>query len=307
VIETGKHLSFDFFNAAFNTWYEVNLARMHDGVVASMSDVTEKRFAANLVARNYETLKETSGKLTESNTMLERSNLDLLRFASVASHDLKEPLRRIEIFSSLLQEKLETRGEPDEINYIEKITLASARMQKLIGDVLTVATLSNSSPDSTIIDLKKTLGRIIEDLEVTIREKNVDIRVGELPDVKAVEGQMHQLFQNLTANAIKFNQSEKPVVSISYKPLPKEVAGELNIDPEKYISISVKDNGIGFDEKYTDKIFGMFQRLNGTGYDGTGIGLAICKKIVDNHQGYLVANGKPNEGAEFLVVLPKHD
>jgi two-component system CheB/CheR fusion protein len=279
---------------------------MHDGLVTTFTDVTQKKKAADVIAQSFEDLKVTSSKLQETNYRLEQSNMDLLQFASVASHDLKEPLRKIQTFGNLLYSKVEKKLEPGEKNYLDKIVNASHRMQVLIEDVLTLSKLSNTDIVYTPTDIKNVIRHIVDDLEITIREKGTQIQIGNLPTIEAVSGQIHQLFQNLISNALKFNDSKIPVVRIESRNVKPEEAAAYGINPSDYSVICVSDNGIGFEEKYRDKIFGIFQRLHSNNnYQGTGIGLAICKKIVDNHQGIIFAESKPDNGSAFIIIIPK--
>ncbi|MBT1695739.1 PAS domain-containing protein [Fulvivirgaceae bacterium PWU4] len=305
VVNTGETDHFEFFNPVYNRWYEVVAVKMRDGLVTTFSDITQKKNAADLIAKNYEDLKETSSRLQETNFRLEQSNMDLLQFASVASHDLKEPLRKIQTFGNLLYSKIENKMEPAEKNYLDKIVNSSHRMQTLIEDVLTLSKLSNTDIPFAKTDLYAVVKHIVDDLEITIREKGTQIMLGKLSSVEAVPGQMHQLFQNLISNALKFNESERPVIRISERKVTAEEARQYNIDPADYLGICVEDNGIGFDDRYRDKIFGIFQRLHNNHYQGTGIGLAICKKIVDNHHGFIRAESREGYGATFIIVLPR--
>ncbi|MBT1702400.1 chemotaxis protein CheB [Chryseosolibacter indicus] len=306
VVETGKDEYFEFYSDTTQCWYEVSAVKMRDGVVTTITDVTQKKKAADLIAQSYKDLKNTSSKLQETNYKLEQSNLDLLQFASVASHDLKEPLRKIQTFGNLLYSKVENKLETNEKNYLDKIVNASNRMQVLIEDVLTLSKLSNTDIPYSSVDLKSVIQHIIDDLEISIREKGTVIHIGNLPRIDAVPGQMHQLFQNLISNALKFNNKTTPMVKIETRDLNPNEATEHDIDPVSYVVICVEDNGIGFEEKYKEKIFGIFQRLHSNNqYQGTGIGLAICKKIVDNHHGFIKAESEPGKGARFLIILPK--
>jgi two-component system CheB/CheR fusion protein len=164
--------------------------------------------------------------------------------------------------------------------------------------------LSNKDIPYSAVNLNKILTRILDDLEITIKEKNATINIGIFPEIEAVPGQIHQLFQNLISNGLKFNN--KPEVQISIYPykLSEEEIRQNNIDPRNYVSICVEDNGIGFEEQFKEKIFGVFQRLHNKAYHGTGIGLAICKKIVDNHNGFIKAESRLHEGTRFIVTLP---
>lgn len=306
VVNTGRFDYFELFNESDHHWYDVMTVKMLDGVVTTFTDVTQKKKAADLIAQSFEDLKATSNKLQETNYKLEQSNMDLLQFASVASHDLKEPLRKIQTFGNLLAAKVESRLEPHEKNYLEKIINASHRMQGLIEDVLTLSKLSNTDMPYARTDLKAVIQHIVDDLEISIREKGTQIYIGNLPTIEAVTGQMHQLFQNLISNALKFNNSEVPIVKIeSRSPKPEEIL-DYGITPTDHIVICVEDNGIGFDEKYREKIFGIFQRLHSNSqYQGTGIGLAICRKIIDNHHGLIRAESKPGVGSTFSIILPR--
>ena len=177
-------------------------------------------------------------------------------------------------------------------------------MQVLIDDILTLSRLSKTDIPRKEIDLNKVIERITEDLEVSIKEKGALFKINALPVVKGIPGQMHQLFQNLISNAIKFN-TEVPVIEIGEQELTEEMKKLYDVVSDNYVVIYVQDNGIGFDEQYSEKIFGVFQRLDKTNYQGTGIGLAIAKKIVENHRGFIHADSEPGRGARFIVMLPK--
>jgi two-component system CheB/CheR fusion protein len=302
VVESGEPARFEF--SKNNRWYDVVAVRMLDGVVTTFNDVTEKKQAADVAARSYHDLQSTSQKLVESNKLLERSNFDLLQFASVASHDLKEPLRKIQAFGNILQSKIEDKLSESELNYLKKIVSASTRMQTLIEDVLTLSKLSNRELHKEKTDLSRIMRRICDDLDITITEKNANIELGSLPVVNAVPGQMRQLFQNLLTNALKFSNKDIPHVIIEEQPITDAMAEEYHIRKNDFVCIKVEDNGIGFENEYRDKIFGIFQRLHGRNYEGTGIGLSIAKKIVEIHGGIIDGKGEVNKGAIFLVFLP---
>jgi two-component system, chemotaxis family, CheB/CheR fusion protein len=307
VVETGVHHHFEFFNFASDKWFEITAVKMRDGLVITFNDITQQKKAADIIAQNFEDLKVASSRLQESNYRLEQSNMDLLQFASVASHDLKEPLRKIQTFGNLLYSKIERKIEPNEKNYLDKIVSSSHRMQTLIEDVLTLSKLSNTDIPFVKTDLHAVLKHIVDDLEITIREKGTQIIVERLPIIEAVTGQMHQLFQNLISNALKFNESKNPIVKITDYEITRQDVIEYKLeDRADYVGIRVEDNGIGFDSRYKDKIFGIFQRLHNNQYQGTGIGLAICKKIVDNHHGFIRAESEEGKGARFIIILPKN-
>jgi two-component system, chemotaxis family, CheB/CheR fusion protein len=306
VVETGSDAYFEFYHEKNHRWYEVIAVKMHDGLVTTFTDVTQKKKASDVIAQSFEDLKTTSSKLQETNYRLEQSNMDLLQFASVASHDLKEPLRKIQTFGNLLYSKIENKLEPNEKNYLDKIVNSSHRMQVLIEDVLTLSKLSNTELPYNKTDLRGVVQHIVDDLEISIREKGTQIQMGNLPVIEAVSGQMHQLFQNLISNALKFNDSSVPVVKIQTRLLTKEEKDEYGVTDDEYTVLCVEDNGIGFDEKYREKIFGIFQRLHSShNYQGTGIGLAICKKIVENHHGFIRAESRQGRGSSFIIGLPR--
>jgi two-component system CheB/CheR fusion protein len=304
VVETGNPIQLEFYHESSDKWYETIVVKMLDGVVTTHIDITEKKKNADMIARNFEDLKVTSQRLSDTNIQLERSNFDLMQFASVASHDLKEPLRKIQAFGNILESKIQSKLSDTESGYLSKMISASNRMQVLIEDVLTLSKLSDDGLAKEKIDLNKIIKHISDDLEITIREKNATIKVSTLPSIDAVPGQMHQVFQNLISNALKFANKKNPVVSITEQTISAEHAKELGINPDEYVYIIVGDNGIGFENQYKEKIFGIFQRLHGRNYEGTGIGLAIVRKIIENHGGFIYANGILNKGAEFHIILP---
>ncbi len=256
--------------------------------------------------RSQEKINLLNKQLIENNMHLKMVNEELDQFAYVASHDLQEPLRKIRVFS----DKITTIKQDDKEveKYLAKISRSSERMQLLINNLLHFSRHSVNSADFVKVDLHQLVKEVINELEVDIERSNTEIKLDPLPVICAVPELMRQLFYNLISNAIKFQRKDRqPVITISLE----------NIDPdnsqikEKYISgvpyykISVSDNGIGFDAKYAEEIFMVFKRLHSYHeYEGTGIGLSICKKIVDKHHGYLTASGDLNEGATFVIELP---
>ncbi len=305
VVENEKIAQFEYYNEDFNKWFDVVGVKMMDGLVTTFTDITNKKQFADQLKKGYNDLEETSQQLKVTNEELEKSNLDLLQFASVASHDLKEPLRKIQAFGNLFKEKVKDKLEENEIHYLDKVINSSKRMQVLVDDILSLSKLSITDIPRETVDLNKIVNRIVDDLEITISEKTAEVNIGELPVIQAVPGQMHQLFQNLISNSLKFNKGGTQKISIYNQTIDKEVGQQYGINGN-YVCISVEDNGIGFEQQYTDKIFGIFQRLNGNNFQGTGIGLAICKKIVDNHGGYIHVESEPGKGAKFSILLPKH-
>ncbi|HEX6334220.1 MAG TPA: chemotaxis protein CheB [Flavisolibacter sp.] len=258
-----------------------------------MNDILEKK------------VRERTQELQRINSELESSNNELLQFASVASHDLKEPLRKIHMFSNLIRERYQDTLSGDADSYLDRIVKASARMTKLINDLLTFTRLSvNSSYENT--DLNVIVDEVMSDLELAINEKNAVIEIGDLPEAEIITGQMRQVFQNIISNALKFTRpGVRPHIKITSS-LVSSCDTEARPSPAgKFCRIEVEDNGIGFDNQYSKKIFTIFQRLHGREqYDGTGIGLAITKKIIEKHNGVITASSRENQGSRFTIVLP---
>jgi two-component system, LuxR family, sensor kinase FixL len=238
--------------------------------------------------------KQAEDQLKVYASELERSNNELEGFASIASHDLMEPLRKIMLFGDRVKEISPTlEQKPKE--YIQKMQTAAARMNTLLKDLLTFSTV-HTKPNSFVkVDLSEVMNDVQENLEKLVREVHGEIFVEKLPDVFGEPFQMRQLFQNLIANGLKFHSSKRlPQIHISCRNLSKEG-----------VEVTVEDNGIGFDAKFSERIFGAFERLHGhSAYEGTGIGLAICKKIVELHGGTIRAESEPDKGSKFIIALP---
>ncbi|MFZ0598809.1 MAG: ATP-binding protein, partial [Flavobacterium sp.] len=246
--------------------------------------------------------------LQQSNVQLLHSNAELAQFAYIASHDLQEPLRKISTFSQLLESSLDEKASVNAQKYIEKIMLSAIRMRTLINDVLNYSKLAKSEEEFTFVNLNEVIDNLILDYDLLMEEKHAKIVVETLPFIEAIPLQMTQLFRNLISNALKFTKDDiEPLITISVLPVQDNDIKMLSLSrsPLEYCKIQIKDNGIGFEPEYFDRIFNIFQRLHPkTSYEGTGIGLAMCKKIVQNHGGDIFAEAIAGEGAIFSIVLP---
>jgi two-component system, chemotaxis family, CheB/CheR fusion protein len=249
----------------------------------AMEDVTERR-------RDERLARELSQHL-------QRSNSDLEEFAQVAAHDLQEPLRKIQAFGSRLTTQMGESMSPGAIDSLDRITKASVRMQALVSDLLVFSRLGAHRLLNESVDLDSVVRDVVRELDLSIAEAKAVIAIdGDLPAVRGDRAQMSQLFQNLLSNALKYRRSDAACrIGVSWQ------AGEK---PEQ-CRISVNDNGIGFEMKYADKIFGIFERLHTRlAYEGTGIGLALCRKIVQSHGGAIMAESDLSSGSTFIVSLP---
>ncbi|MBE9465475.1 ATP-binding protein [Dyadobacter subterraneus] len=272
----------------------VTTLQLDEGVSLSIiiTDLTYQKEIQRLLKLNNERLEKT-------NFALEMSNHDLQQFASVASHDLQEPLRKILIFSGLLKSRHQNELPEESLQYLEKIIASSGRMKTMIIDILSYSGLSVNNNQFELTKLNEIVQEVQDDFELLIQEKKARFEIDELPEIEVNRGQIRQVFQNLIGNALKFCKlTEAPVIKI------RCVKKNENPD-ETNCYISVSDNGIGFDEKYGEKIFSLFQRLNTKDkYEGSGIGLAITKKILDKHNGSITVTSKEGVGSEFIITLP---
>jgi PAS domain S-box-containing protein len=237
--------------------------------------------------------KKAEEKLTALAGKLEFRNRELEQFAFTASHDLQEPLRKILAFGERLGTKYREKLDDEGKDYLIRIMNASKRMQQFIRDLIKYARLTTRPELLDTLDLREAVMEVISDLELKIERVGANVEVFELHAVKGEKSQIRQLFQNLIANALKFHGEEQPHIKIYSRRTDRDCM------------IFVEDNGIGFDEKYLDRIFVPFERLHGrSAYEGTGMGLAICRKIVDRHGGSITAKSKPGEGSTFIITLP---
>jgi len=253
--------------------------------------------------------KEKFQKILENKVKeLDRSNKELEEFAYIASHDLQEPLRKITSFSERLKEKLPSNLEPDVQLYLNRMLAATENMRTLIDNLLEFSRTSRISEPFVKTDLNNIISEVRADLELKIEETSTNIKTDILPVVDAIPMQMRQLFTNLITNAIKFKgEDSTPEIEIKSSVLTDEEKEANHLRQNAiYYKIIVKDNGIGFDQEFSMKIFQIFQRLHGKAeYPGSGIGLAICKKIVENHLGRIFAQSELGAGAEFFILLPE--
>ena len=244
---------------------------------------------------------------TRQSQELARSNAELQQFASIASHDLQEPLRKIQAFGDRLKTKCNEALTEQGRDYLDRMQNAAGRMQTLIDDLLMLSRITTKAQPFVPVDLAQVIQEVLSDLEVRIDETKGQVEVGRLPTIEADSLQMRQLLQNLIGNALKFHpKTEPPKVRIFSQLLNDEEQQPTgNSITPTHCQIVVEDNGIGFDEKYLDRIFNVFQRLQGRSeYEGTGMGLAICRKIAERHGGSLTAESTPGQGATFIVTLP---
>jgi light-regulated signal transduction histidine kinase (bacteriophytochrome) len=258
-----------------------------------------------------ERVRERTFELTRTNSALERSNQELEQFASVASHDLQEPLRKIQAFGDRLATKFGEQLGEDGRDYVERMQRSAARMRTLINDLLSFSRVSTQAQPFSHCELGTIARDVVGDLERRIEETGARVEIGALPALEADPLQMRQLLQNLIANALKFHRGGvEPVIVVGAEiiipPLPDARSPNEAARPQIPVcQISIQDNGVGFEEIYLDRIFDVFQRLHGRqDYEGTGMGLAICRKIAERHGGSITARSIAGEGSTFIVTLP---
>jgi PAS domain S-box-containing protein len=266
-------------------------------LTSTSTDITERKRAEEALRQARDELEQ---RVRERTAELERSNRELQDFAFIASHDLQEPLRKIRAFGDMIVRKSAKVLSEESLDYLNRMKKAVTRMHELLTSLLDYSRVTTKASPFEPIDLNESVGESLSNLEVLIREKNGHIEVGRLPTLEAEPVQIVQLFQNLIANALKFHRSgEAPLIKIYESP----VGSGRNTDAYRVL---IEDNGIGFDEKDLEQIFVPFHRLHGKSkYEGVGMGLAICKKIVERHDGEITAKSEPGKGSTFIVTLPK--
>lgn len=275
-----------------------------EGYLGSCVDIEEKKMMTDALEKEVE---KRTRQLKQANHKLQRYNEQLEQFTYAASHDMKEPLRKIFFFNNYLYESLKDL-QPKEKDFLERSITATKRMQVLIDDLLVYATTASTIPNLEWVSLDKVVKDVIDAHEVTIEGKSATVEFAVLPEILGVPFQINQLFDNLIGNALKYSHQERaPRIVIGYESIP---GSALDIDEADvhtlYHKITITDNGIGFKPEYATQIFNLFHRLHGRSeFPGSGIGLAICKKIVQNHQGFIHATARVNEGATFEIYLPR--
>lgn len=282
----------------------VESERYLENFLIPLKEPSDEVYAALIIAHDITDYVTATENLQKSNEELLRTNYELEQFAYIASHDLQEPLRKIQTFTELLDKNLIDKDIARK--YLQKIDLSAARMSLLIKDVLNYSRLSKSDEQFIETDLNEILENVKTDFELMIDQKRATITNPKLPVIKGVPLQLHQLFYNLIGNALKFTEKD-PVIEIFVRKLSRsEKRKHIHLDNSRdYIELGFKDNGIGFDQKYAEHIFTIFRRLNNrSSYSGTGIGLALCKKIVENHEGVIRASSEINKGSLFNIYLP---
>jgi PAS domain S-box-containing protein len=261
--------------------------------IGSLRDITKERLFERELQKNIKDLNS--------------SNKELEEFAYVASHDMQEPLRKITTFSTRLQAKFKDQLGDEGKNYLERMNVAANNMRTLIENLLEISKTSRQDHPFKLVDLKTILIGTLNELELSIEENEVTINIiNSLPQIEAVAPLIHQLFSNLINNSIKFRSNRKPVININCSKIGKNRREQLLLPEKVFYELTLTDNGIGFEQEFAERVFQLFQRLHGKAeYPGSGIGLSICKKIVEKHNGIIYAESAVNNGTTFYIILPE--
>jgi PAS domain S-box-containing protein len=298
VVETGEPFDTEvrYDTGEGERWFQVMAVSVDDGVAVTFRDISERKEAAQAMAA--------------ANAKLERRNRALRDFAYIASHDLQEPLRKIRAFSNLVLEDYGDAVDETGHHYLERMQDAAERMSQLINDLLVYSRITTQAQPFEPVDLARVAQNVRSDLDLRIAELDGTVEVGDLPTVEADPTQIRQLLQNLIGNGLKFHRPDTPPrveVTATVEPAPPALQqdGRLTAACTDICRLTVADNGIGFEESHADRIFSPFKRLHGRDeYEGTGMGLAICRRIVERHGGDITAESTPGEGTTFTVLLP---
>jgi signal transduction histidine kinase len=293
VIETGESTRYEQQVGA--TWYDFSVVKSGDGCIVAAIDVTETH--------------RQRKQLEVANADLVRSNDNLAQFAYVASHDLQEPLRKIQSFGDVLVTQFSHQLTPDGHDLLQRMKAAASRMSLLIKDLLDYSRISTHREPFHKLSVERLVREVLDDLDVGIRESRARLELGTLPTLMGDQRQLKQALQNLLSNALKFRkENQSPHIRVTARQLTRaQLPGALAVlsFTEQWHEISVEDNGIGFDPQYAERVFQVFQRLHGrTQYPGTGVGLAICRKVAENHGGGIMVESQPGVGSVFRLFLP---
>jgi PAS domain S-box-containing protein len=270
-------------------------------VITALHNENNEVIGFTKVTRDLTERKLAEEQLKQNTKELEFRNRELEQFVYIASHDLQEPLRKIQVFSGLIEKNLDDKESA--ARFLERINAAAKRMSILIKDVLQYSKLSKGEGLEVPVDLNTVLKGALEDFDLLIEQRKAVVNFVPLPVIMGIPIQLHQLFTNLLSNAIKFSK-ENPSIEISTASVSGQEIENAGLSPDKsYVKIIFKDQGIGFDPKYKEDIFKFFKRLQDI-EPGTGIGLALCKKIVENHDGHISVISQPNQGTTFHIILP---
>jgi PAS domain S-box-containing protein len=305
------HLETAYINFVYEPFHEMD--GTISGVMAVAIDVTEQVNARKKIEESEQELQARvearTYELERKNEELKKSNVNLEEFAYAASHDMKEPIRKVHYFSDRLKKSLADRMTEEEKHYFERMETASRRMHSLIDDLLSYSEVSVRPRAFEDVDINALVKLVLSDLDLEIEHKNATVQVDHLFTMKGHQRQLQQVFQNLIGNALKYNKPDvPPVISIQCDKIAgKQLAVKAGRSDLKdaYHVISIRDNGIGFDQKDAERIFNVFTRLHGNAeYKGTGIGLSIVRKVIDNHNGFIYAESEAGQGATFHICFP---
>lgn len=293
IVETGNPQSFEYFLSSMERWYTISVVKLGDGFLTTCTDISQT--------------KALQLQLEDAIVELKHSNQNLQEFAYAASHDLKEPARKVRLFSDRLRTRLSLKLEEQDEHYFARLETAAIRMETLIDDLLLYSEISRGSIVQEMVDLNHTIAVVQEDLELQIEEKRAKIIADPLPVIYGHKRQFQQLFQNLFANSLKYSKpGVAPEITIRYSLVPhNKIILHGMRQAQQYHVIEFNDNGIGFAQEESERIFNVFTRLHGNGHlKGTGVGLSIVKKVANNHHGDVTAESMPGVGARFTIYLP---